>query len=281
MYNVETVGRERYILGEGPYYDHRYKRLSWVDIEGDKVWYLKDGKKVSIELPQHIGAAIPLAESDGFALAMEDGIYTYQNGEISLFVDLKNVFKDYWRCNDAKADATGRIWFGASVKDDHEHEGNLYLYDAGKVECKVAGTKISNGMAWSSDKKHFYFSDSEEHAVFVFDYDESKAGLKNRRVLFEVKDGVPDGMTIDADDNLWVCIWGGSRVEKRSGETGELLGVIDMPAKQVTSCCFGDEDMMTLYITSAQTGLDGEFDGCLFKCRTDIKGVEPDFAVLE
>lgn len=278
-YNVECVGNERYALGEGPFYDPRFKRLSWVDIIGQKVWFIMDGKKDCIELPQPVGAAIPLAGSEGFALAMKDGIYVYENGEISLLVDLKGVFKDYWRSNDAKADAKGRIWFGASVIDgvDHEAEGNLYLFDKGKVSIKVEGTKISNGMAWSSDKKRFFFSDSLEHAVFVFDYDEESGILRNRRELFHVDENISDGLTIDSEDNLWVAFWGGSRIEKRSGATGELLEKIPIPAKQVTSCCFGDDDMKTLYVTSAATGLDGEFDGCLFKIRTDVKGVTPDY----
>lgn len=36
-YNVEVVDSTRYALGEGPYYDPRFKRLSWVDIIGQKV----------------------------------------------------------------------------------------------------------------------------------------------------------------------------------------------------------------------------------------------------
>lgn len=281
LFKVEAVGSEKYTLGEGPYYDPRYKRLSWVDIVGRKLLFFKDGKKESVDLPQQVGAAIPLAGSDGFALAMEDGIYLYKDGKIDLFLDLKNVFKDYWRSNDAKADAKGRLWFGASVgDDDHEAEGNLYLYNNGKLDIKVADTKISNGMAWSADKKKFFFSDSLKYAVFVYDYDEESGSISNGKVLFNVEDGIPDGLTIDSEDNLWVAFWGGSRIEKRSGKTGELLKTIPMPAKQVTSCCFGDDDMRTLYITTAATGLEGEFDGCLFKMRTDVKGVTPDYCLV-
>ncbi len=87
-------------------------------------------------------------------------------------------------------------------------------------------------------------------------------------------------MTIDSDDNLWVAIWGGSRIEKRCGKTGKLLDIIDIPAFHVSSCCFGDEDMVTLYITSSGDGLFGEYEECLFRCRTKETGAEPDFAVL-
>ena len=53
-----------------------------------------------------------------------------------------------------------------------------------------------------------------------------------------------------------------------------------MPAKQVTSCCFGDEDMKTLYITTAGIGLEGDLDGFLFKMRTDVEGVKPDYCLV-
>lgn len=278
MYSVEVVGKERFLLGEGPCYDPRFNRLSWVDIENKKLFYSKNGTVELLDVDQHIGAAIPLNTSDGFVLALEDGLYVYQDKKISLLASFNNIYKDYWRSNDAKADSKGRIWFGAMVKGDgHDPEGNLYCYDKGQIRCMVENTKISNGMAFSSDKTKFFFADSGEHTVSVFDYDEDSGNISNRRTLFTLEDGVPDGMTIDSEDNLWVAVWGGSRVEKRSGQTGELLQTISVPAKQTSCCCFGGEDMMTLYITSAGIGQNGEYDGCLFKVRTDVKGVTPDY----
>ena len=91
-----------------------------------------------------------------------------------------------------------------------------------------------------------------------------------------MEQGVPDGLTIDTEDNLWVAIWGGSRVEKRDGRTGEKLLEIKLPAVQTSSCCFGGPDMDTLFITSAAVGQNGEYDGCLFACRVDARGPEPD-----
>ncbi len=282
MYTATPIGNEKYKLGEGPYYDSKLKRLSWVDITDNKIWYMgPDCVKKSINLPQHVGSAIPLKGSEGFACCMEDGIYKWENEKLTLAVDLKNVFKPHWRSNDAKADARGRIWCGASVNDDDlPAEGNLYLVNEGNVSVAVAGTKISNGMAWSSDRKKFYFSDSLEHAVFVFDYEEESGMLSNRKVLFEVENGVPDGLCIDSDDNIWLAVWGGSRVEKRCGKTGKLLDTVNVPAEHTSSCCFGGDDMTTLYITSSGDGLTGKFDGCIFKCEVEAKGVPYDGAVL-
>lgn len=289
-YSAKVFDTTKYALGEGPYYDPRFKRFSWVDILGNRLYTLSfDGVKRDFDLGQPIGAAIPLKFGEGFLLAAADGLYSYENGKARLAKDLKKAYKPYWRSNDAKADPEGRIFFGASVRDDdHEAEGALFCYDASLrvghvdslVTCMQPGTKISNGMAWSSDRTRFYFSDSLEHAVFVYDYDVETGNISGRQVLFTVENGVPDGMTIDAEDNLWLAVWDGSRVEKRDGKTGKLLARIDVPAKHTSSCCFGGEEMRTLYITSSGDGLDGEFDGCIFTCELDVKGVAPDYAKI-
>ncbi|MBR3040306.1 MAG: SMP-30/gluconolactonase/LRE family protein [Lachnospiraceae bacterium] len=268
-YQAVLFDRQKFALGESPFYDARFKRYSWVDIINGELWTLRDGEKKSFSLGQPIGAAIPLSDSDGFYLAAMDGLYIYENGEAKLLCPLNSVFKNYWRSNDAKTDPFGRIFFGASVADDdHEAEGALFCYDKGKITCLQDNTKIANGMAWSSDRKSFFFSDSLEYAVFKYDYDPKTGMIGNRRKLFSVENGVPDGMCIDLDDNLWVAIWGGNRIEKRDGKTGELLAEIEVPAKQTSSCNFLD-DGKTLFITSAGVGLDGESDGCLFTCEVD------------
>lgn len=45
--------------------------------------------------------------------------------------------------------------------------------------------------------------------------------------------GVPDGMTLDADGNLWIAVWGAGAVAHVDARTGKLLQRIDLPAKQV------------------------------------------------
>ena len=264
-YNAAVFDKEKNSLGESPFYDERYKRYSWVDIKRGRLWTLKDGKKDFFDLGQPIGSAVPMADSDGFILAAMDGLYSYVDGKAELMLDLTPYFKPFWRCNDAKLDPRGRLFFGASVNDDHPAEGALFCYDRGLVRILQPDTKISNGMAWSSDEKHFYFSDTLEYAVFKYDYDVNTGDITRRQVLFTAENGVTDGLCIDADDNLWVAYWGGHRIEKRSGVDGRKLGEITLPATNVTSCSIA-EGGKSLFITSAGNGLEGEFEGCLFTC---------------
>ena len=196
-------------------------------------------------------------------------------------MDLSGCYESWQRCNDAKADPRGRVFFGSSAEDGTGEEGgDLYCYDRGGLAILQPDTRIANGMAWNRAHDRFYSSDSNEHAVFVYDYDEETGAISDRRVLFPVEDGVPDGLCIDAEDRIWLAVWNGSRVECRDGVTGALLAVVRVPALHTTSCCFCGKDLDTLFITSAGDGLEGETDGRLFTCRVDAVGLPPDLAVL-
>ena len=278
-YEALPVSDIRYRLGESPFYDPRYGRLSWVDIPEGKIYSMYADRTEVTDLKQPVGAAVPLRRSDGFAAAGKDGLYIAENGSVSLLYDLSDVYKPFLRSNDAKADPAGRLWFGSSCNEDgHEPQGALYRYD-GTVKMMQSDTRISNGMAWNSAQDRFFFSDTLFYAVFVYDYDKS-GEISGRRVLAQITDGCPDGLCIDKNDDLWIAIWGGSRIECRSGITGEKLAEIHVPAEHVTSCAFGGEDMRTLYITSSGDGLDGRYDGCIFSCRVDAEGPAPDTAVI-
>ena len=71
-------------------------------------------------------------------------------------------------------------------------------------------------MAWSSDGSKFFYIDSLVHTVDVFDYDIRTGTASNRRVLFDLKKngikGIPDGMCIDSNNNIWVAVFFGAKV---------------------------------------------------------------------
>ncbi len=281
-YRAEPVGTEKYHLGESPFWDPRTRTCSFVDITAG-IFYRMDaaGRITSHDFGQMVGAVVPAAEPGAYVAAGTDGLYLLEGEKHRKICGLTDYYESFQRSNDAKADPAGRLFFGSSVwKEGCGNSGNLFVYDGGVIRTQVKNTKISNGMAWSADRKHFYFSDSLEYGVFVFDYDLSTGEITNRRELFHAQDGVTDGLCIDAQDRLWVAYWGGHRVECRSGETGELLAVVDVPAKQVSSCCFYGEALDRLLITSSGDGVDGPLDGCIFTCRVDAKGCDPDYAVI-
>lgn len=64
--------------------------------------------------------------------------------------------------------------------------------------------------------------------------------------------GVPDGLTLDVDGNLWVaCVHGGAiiRVDPR---TGRLLQTVRLNVTNVSAAEWGGRNRDVLYVTSAR-----------------------------
>ncbi|MCR5763837.1 MAG: SMP-30/gluconolactonase/LRE family protein [Treponema sp.] len=268
-YSDCSVADKKFVLGESPFYDERTGNLSFVDIMSHAFYIIdKNGKCSSYDVGQMVGAAVPAEKAGTYMLAMTDGLYLFDGKDVNCIFDLSNIYEPYRRSNDAKCDPAGRLFFGSSTwNNEYEPGGNLYCYDDGTVRILQKNTKISNGMAWTKNKKKFLFSDSLEHCVFVYDYDISTGNISGRRELFHVDDGVPDGMCIDGDDNVWLAVWGGRRIECHSSVDGSLLARVNVPAEQVSSCCFYGTEKDSLFITSAGEGLSGKYDGRLFSCK--------------
>jgi len=188
--------------------------------------------------------------------------------------------KEFNRFNDGKVDPSGRIWVGSMASDCKGTEGFFYCIHKDKswtLERENVG--ISNGLAWTKDKKIMYYIDSTPKKVFAFDYEDSTGKISNERVAFEWKEenSTVDGMTIDSVGFLWIAIWGGEKVIRVNPANGEVVMNVKVPgARNITSCCFGGPDLTTLYITSASCDTDITAypnAGCLFRYEAGVSGL--------
>jgi len=100
-----------------------------------------------------------------------------------------------------------------------------------------------------------YHTDSALGRVYVFDLS-SDGQISNKRVFLQIEpgQGYPDGMTVDAQNHLWVAHWGGSRIS-RFRPDGTFDRAIALPASQITSCVFAGPKLDRLFVTSAAIGL--------------------------
>ncbi len=249
------------VLGEGPVWDWKKQQLFWVDIEGTKLhrYDPKDGKHRFWDFEQMIGAAVP-DENGTFLLAMESGLATFDpdSGKLAELPVLQNS-NTAMRYNDGKVDPQGRFWIGSMHKQVAPETGAFYCVDADwNVSEQISKTTISNGMAWTSDQRWFYYIDTANYEVWRFTFHPETGDISNKEVAFSVPKsyGGPDGMCIDSDDMLWIAHWGGHCVRRWDPNTGSVLEQVTVPAPHVTSCCFGGEHLDTLYITTAKSGLD-------------------------
>lgn len=279
-YKVELFLDYDNTLAESPYYDTRNRLLSWIDIPKGLLLTLdKRGNIKEYDFKEKIGCAIPLNRSNGFLVLGSTGIFIYEDNKVSLLHDLTNTLDKSERCNDANIDKMGRIWFSSIVDDGiHAPESKLYCYNNKEVICMDDGLKLGNGICWNKKNTRMFLCDSEAHAIYVYDYNLDMGNIDNRRVLCNIYDGVPDGMLIDNDENLWIAIWGGARIEVRSSKTGLLKKTYDVPTLNVTSLAYNNEDS-NIIITSAKSS--DRLGGKLFELKTDVKFLEKEYAKLD
>lgn len=281
---VELVVDAKAILGEGAIWQASKGCLYWVDIEGGllHVFDAATGRDRAVPVGTKVGTVVSRA-SGGLLLALQSGFAFFDpdRGTLTPIADPEAAIPGN-RFNDGKCDPSGRLWAGTMDGDLAPHAGGLYRLDTDlSVHRVLGGVTISNGLAWSFDRRTLYYIDTPTRAVSAFDYDDETGAISNRRDVVTVPDELesPDGMTIDAEGKLWVAHWGAGAVCRWDPESGHLLQKIDVPAAHTTSCAFGGEDLGDLYITTARSGLSEEdleaqpLAGGLFRVRPGVSGV--------
>ena len=237
-------------LAEGPRWDAARGRLLWVDIEGCELHVLERGEDRAIRLDATVGAAAPT--TGGAALvALADRLALVDLADESVCTLVRLPHGPALRSNDGACDAAGRFWVGTMGLDLTPGAGALYRYDGG-LERVLDGVTLSNGLGWTRDDTGMYFIDSTAYRLDLFNFDLASGQLDERRpfVTIDQSDGMPDGLTVDDEGGVWVALYGGSCVH-RYDDQGRLDDVLEVPAANVTACCFGGDDGRTLFITTA------------------------------
>ncbi len=189
------------------------------------------------------------------------------------------------RLNDGQADPRGSLWVGSmrnNVGADGAAgaaggaEGVLLRVDPdGAVSEWKREIGISNTLAWSPDGRRFYFADTLQNAVYVYDYDCASGAIGGERpFLTGFARGLPDGSAMDREGYLWNCRWGGGCMV-RVAPDGGVDQIIAMPAVNITNCTFGGEGYRTLYATSAwlEAPPGDRLAGSLFAVETSVPGL--------
>jgi sugar lactone lactonase YvrE len=137
--------------------------------------------------------------------------------------------------NDLVVKSDGSIYFTDppyGIKSEQEELGFYGVYRLapdGKLTLLVKDFVRPNGIAFSPDEKKLYVNDSEKGHIRVFDV-KSDGTLENGQLFAELKDpskkGVPDGMKVDQEGNVYSTGPGGIWVFSPSGN---LLGILEVP----------------------------------------------------
>ncbi|HVY05920.1 MAG TPA: SMP-30/gluconolactonase/LRE family protein [Burkholderiales bacterium] len=246
------------ILGEGPLWSARDNAVYWVDIKGQVLHRLSlaDESRKSWAMPERICWVIERRDHAGFVAGFKSGFAFLTLDPVSITpIGNPDGAHPGNRLNDAKADAQGCICAGSMDDDEIAASGSLFRLAKDRTWQTVdTGYRIANGPAFNADGSRMYHTDSALQRIYAFDVKEGV--LSNKRVFLQFKDadGYPDGMTVDAQDHLWVAHWGGSRVS-RFHPDASLDRAIALPASQVTSCVFAGNKLDRMFVTTAAIGL--------------------------
>jgi gluconolactonase len=150
-------------------------------------------------------------------------------------------------------------------KQEIAFQGVYRLDDKGNVRLLTKDLTQPNGLAFSPDGKHLFVDDSELRNIRAYDV-APDSSLANGRIFGEEPggkgDGVPDGIKVDKNGNLFVTgpkgiwVW---------DPAGKHIGTIAMP-EQPANLTWGDRDYRTLYITATTS---------VYRLQTKAEGYVP------
>jgi sugar lactone lactonase YvrE len=271
-------------LGETPVWDEAAGLLHWVDIFAGAVWSLDpaSGEAHRFEHPTVVGSVVP-RERGGLVLAAGRALVaTDLDGNGAEALCEVEPDRPGNRFNDCRVDPAGRFFGGTKVNAPGEPgRGAFYRIGADlQPHVAIAETGIANGIGWSPDGATLYFIDSPLQRIDAYEFDPATGELGARHTVADIDpaDGLPDGLTVDAEGGIWVALANGWKV-RRYAPTGRLEEELTTPVRNPTCPGFGGPDLATLYLTSAHLRSDPTYAddtplaGALFALDAGVRGL--------
>lgn len=274
--------------GESPLWDATCQTLYWTDNASGKFYsYDWKSQQRTLLLENFEVNACALDHSGGLTFVNNSGVWLWNKKDRPSLI-VAEMSGEKLQLNDCLADPEGRLLAGSCFYNPTSDYllGKLFcVHPGGAVEVLDEGFHLANGLGFSPDHRHLYFTDSVQRLIYKYDYDSKTGRAHNRRVFVRVdnRSGLPDGLTVDAEGFVWSAEWYGSCI-CRYDPYGKLERRIPVPAKQTSSLAFGGPELTDLFITSAArseptrvmpTGYDphsGYFGGAVFHTNMGIAG---------
>ncbi|GAA1288222.1 gluconolaconase [Planotetraspora silvatica] len=250
----------RATLGEGPLWDARTGTLYWVDImEGTVFAQAVDAAQPArIDVQAQVGCLGLTDDPQVLIAGMRTGwhLLDLRTGGRTFLSD-PEADRPACRFNDGSVDPAGRFWTGSLEDGETRPEGRLYRLDGDGTYATVdEGFYCSNGIDWSPDGRWMYFVDSRADLIHRYAFDAETGEATVRRIFADTSSlpGVPDGLRVDSQGDVWCAFWDGAHVTRFTPD-GAAAERVPVPVLRPTSVAFGGPGLQTMYITSASLGL--------------------------
>lgn len=267
---LQSLDSHRFRLGEGGRWDGT--DFWQVDLLDGNLWRSTGGtgelqQMLDLEMP--LGAVAPTMDGGQVVIAGTGFAAVGVDGELDFFDRPVEGWKPQRRVNDA-AVGGGRMFFGTMDFAGTIGNGDLWRADPDRsVTHLLDGLGCPNGPAISADGKTLFLADSATGIIRRYSVaDDGSLDAGTVFATIEPDLGVPDGMTIDDQDHLWVALWGGASVACFD-PAGAWADYLALPVRQPTSITIFRGQML---ITSAFNGLTdpGALDGATLVLPCDV-----------
>jgi gluconolactonase len=258
------------IWAEGPVYLPGEDAVLWSDVRGNVVRRWTAGGEQDLFRPSDFANGHTLGR-DGLVLACEHGprrVARYERDDSRTTVVDRFEGRRLNSPNDIVVASDSSIWFTDppyGILDDNEgyqadsELGGCFVFRFDPVTAELAMVSDDlvhpNGLAFSPDEQVLYVSDTEaarpgvgNHHILAFDVVDGRR-LASPRVFTVIEPGVPDGLRVDVEGNVWTSAGDGIHVLDASGTE---LGRIVLP-QAASNCTFGGPDGRRLFITATST----------------------------
>jgi gluconolactonase len=144
-------------------------------------------------------------------------------------------------------------------QEDHrelDFYGVYHIPPKGAMEVVAKPVGRPHGIALSPNGRVLYVSNADERNIRAYDLDRN-GEASGERILVSGMAGIPGGIAVDGDGNLFVA---GQGISIYSPQ-GQLLRTFNLPDR-ASSCAFGEADMKSLFVTTRAS---------LYRLRADEK----------
>lgn len=256
---------------EGPVWFSDANQLVWSDIPNQRMLRWEPEGGVSVFRQPSNFANGNTRDRQGRLVTCEHGTRRVSRTEIDGSITMLADSFEGRRLNspnDVVVRSDGSIWFTDptyGILSDYEGykaepeqpARNVYRLDpeSGELVAVIGDFGQPNGIAFSPDENTLYVADSaashEETAprhIRAFDVSDGKS-LANGRVFALIDNGVPDGMRVDIEGNVWSSAADGVHC---FAPDGQLLGKIRVP-QTVANLTFGGPRRNRMFITATRS----------------------------
>jgi xylono-1,5-lactonase len=273
-------------LGEGPLWDGGRAVLWWVDIRSATLHahHFASGANSAQSLPHRL-TALGLAANDTL-VGVGDAGFVRLSVNADLHVSIEEVIAPLTlppgvRFNDGKADAAGRFWAGSMDDAEASACGCLHRLDRQRQVSSIRShIGVPNGPCFFADGT-MLITDSARGRITALTLDADGDPVAEQPFAqFSPSQGYPDGMTVDAEDHVWIAFWDGWCL-RRLSRTGQVVAQVALPVQRPTCPAFGGHKLDHIFITSATAGLSvaqrtqQPFAGGLLVLHPGVAGRDP------